>query len=101
MKKENEKYKALPAEMFHFETWINSTNPDFLNSYFENLLIESGFTIVSFTEHYFPVQGYTAVWLLAESHLAIHTFPNQQQTYIQISSCNQKKLEKLKYEIRN
>lgn len=99
MKKNTENYKALTAEMFHFETWISETNPVKLTPYFEELLKSCDFTIVSFTEHFFPVQGYTAVWLLAESHLAIHTFPDQQKTYVQISSCNQEKLELLKQNI--
>ena len=33
-------------------------------------------------------EGYTALWLLGESHFAIHTFPEEQKTYIELSSCN-------------
>ena len=39
-------------------------------------------------EHSFQPQGYTAIWLLAESHFAIHTFPEENKTYIELSSCN-------------
>ena len=91
-----EKYVALKAEMFHFEKWIAMTNPEILKATFRNLLKDSGFTIVNFTEHFFPVQGYTCVWVLAESHLAIHTFPQKYKSYIQISSCNKEKLESFK-----
>lgn len=94
-----EKYVSLKAEMFHFEKWISNINPGTLKSTFEVLLKNAEFTIVNFTEHFFPVEGYTCVWVLAESHLAIHTFPKNNKSYIQISSCNQKKLHLLKIAI--
>lgn len=39
-------------------------------------------------EHHFEPQGYTAVWLLAESHCALHTFPEENKAYVELSSCN-------------
>ncbi|MBU3012955.1 S-adenosylmethionine decarboxylase [Polaribacter vadi] len=96
-----EKYVSLKAEMFHFEKWISITNPETLKSNFNDFLVNSGFTIVNFTEHYFPIKGYTCVWVLAESHLAIHTFPQKNTSYIQISSCNLEKLEHFKTVLKN
>jgi S-adenosylmethionine decarboxylase len=95
-----EKYVALTAEMFHFEEWVSMSNPESLKSTFKNLLLASEFTIVNFVEHYFPTEGYTCVWVLAESHLAIHTFPKSETCYIQISSCNKEKLDVFKYKIK-
>ncbi len=86
-------YINLDAKMFNFETWVEDARADYLKSLFEDLLTKSGFNIVNFTEHYFPVQGYTCVWLLAESHMALHTFPKDNKTYVQLSSCNKEKLE--------
>ena len=43
--------------------------------------------MVKKVEHYFEVQGYTALWLLSESHFALHTFPEEHKMYIEISSC--------------
>ena len=50
-------------------------------------MIDSGFQILDKCEHYFPVQGYTGLWLLSESHFAIHTFPEEDKTYIELTSC--------------
>lgn len=44
-------------------------------------------------EHYFEPQGYTCLWLLSESHFAIHTFPEANKTYIELSSCNRQMYE--------
>ncbi len=92
------KFTEVAAEIYHVEQWLPITNPTALKATLGGFLRQSGFTIVNFTEHYFPVRGYTCVWLLAESHFAVHTFPSDQKTFVQLSSCNKSKaaiLEKL------
>lgn len=44
--------------------------------------------MLAVSEHHFSPQGYTCLWLLAESHLALHSFPEEAHTYIELSSCN-------------
>lgn len=44
--------------------------------------------MLAVTEHRFRPYGYTALWLLGESHFALHTFPECGRTYYEISSCN-------------
>ena len=56
-------------------------------SVIQESLTESGFTILNFVEHAFQPQGYTCLWLLGESHAAMHTFPEENKTYIELSSC--------------
>ena len=97
--KKKEEYKELEAEMFHYDQWITNVDPEDIKIEIEQLLNYCEFTIVNFTEHFFPVKGYTAVWLLAESHLAVHTFPDKYKTYLQISSCNNDKLQLLKQKL--
>ncbi len=89
-------YVALKAEMFNYDCWVHDVNEKSLIPDLERCLKMSGFTIVNFIDHTFPIQGYTCVWLLAESHLAIHTFPDQKKAFIQISSCNNDKLTRFK-----
>ncbi len=51
--------------------------------------------VVGFSEVCFQPHGYTAVWLLAESHFALHTFPEEGRTYCELSSCNRQKFAAL------
>lgn len=81
----------MNAEIFNYKTWISETEPSVLKVQLGELLRQSSFTILQFTEHHFEPHGYTAVWVLAESHLAIHTFPEASKTYIELSSCNEGK----------
>lgn len=93
------KYRNIEAKIYQFEQWVNVIDSNELKTFFTIALQQSGFTIIDFIEYEFPVKGYTCVWLLGESHLAIHTFPENHKSYIQISSCNDTKLEKLKTKI--
>jgi len=53
----------------------------------KKLLIDSNFGIEDKIEKHFEPFGYTGLWLLSESHFAIHTFPEENKTYIELSSC--------------
>lgn len=91
-----ETYIKTEAKIYSFKNWIENIDPDFLKVKYKEALEQAGFTILQFSEHYFPIQGYTCFWLLGESHLAIHTFPEEGKSYIELSSCNEYKLEKFK-----
>lgn len=80
--------------MFNYNSWIEETNPFELRKKYDNQLKESGFGVLSFVEYSFEPQGYTALWLLSESHFAIHTFPEEGKSYIELSSCIEKQYVK-------
>ena len=71
--------------------WLTITDYNTLVRLFEFLLKYADFEVLGFMEHHFHPQGYTAIWLLGESHLAIHTFDEDNKTYWELSSCNAEK----------
>ncbi len=77
----------MKAKMNKWSCWITETDPAALDDIFTGCLLEAGFKIVNQCEHYFTPYGYTKLWLLAESHLAVHTFPEENRTYVELSSC--------------
>lgn len=90
--KMNTTYKHIAAKIYNHSFWVSETSPEQLKTQFQQILEQSGFTIIQFSEHHFEHQGYTCFWLLAESHLAIHTFPESNTSYVELSSCNEEKL---------
>lgn len=78
----------MEARIDNYRVWVKGTNSELLKNATEQLIIDSGFSILNFVEHHFDPQGYTALWLLAESHCALHTFPEQEKSYLELSSCN-------------
>jgi S-adenosylmethionine decarboxylase len=51
---------------------------------------EQGLSIVNATKHAFDPQGMTAVVVLAESHVAIHTYPERGQIFMDAFTCGNK-----------
>ena len=84
----------MKSQIYNYSSWITETNPTELFDRFMILLNDSGFNVEDVIEKYFEPQGYTALFLLSESHFAIHTFPEQKETYIELSSCTKKPFDK-------
>jgi len=84
----------MKAEIFKHSQWIPETDPEILMFYFYTALQTAEFNVLDFMQHKFKPEGYTAIWLLAESHFAIHTFPEHRKSYIELSSCNLEKHNK-------
>ena len=78
----------MQAKIWNNSAWIQETNPTEIRKKYDALLKQAGFNILCFTDHHFTPQGYTALWLLTESHFAVHTFPEFGRSYIELSSCN-------------
>ena len=80
--------------MFKYSDWVTETNPRKLKKYYTNVLLKSNFELLDMLEKHFNPYGYTALFLLGESHFAIHTFPEQNKTYIELCSCVKKQFDK-------
>jgi len=64
---------------------INDT--EFLFKTLREGLEKEKFGILDFKEHRFEPQGYTVTFILSESHLAIHTYPEYNSIAFQIYTC--------------
>ncbi|TLX76113.1 spermidine synthase [Labilibacter sediminis] len=89
-------HKELPPRIFNLKGWIQLVDEIELKKLFANILSEAGFTILNESSHQFPLNGFTAFWLLAESHLALHTFTESGWCYVELSSCNTQKADLFK-----
>lgn len=81
--------KKEGTQIYNHQEWVSETNPELLVRQLRSILEKSGYTVVNFVEHHFSPQGYTCIWLLAESHLALHTFPEENKSYIELSGCRE------------
>ena len=83
----------MKAKIWNLSGWINHSDMNYLKTVFGDILKRSTFNVLNFSESEFDPYGYTALWLLSESHFAIHTFPEHAISYIELSSCNALKHE--------
>jgi len=79
------------AELHNYQCWIKESDPQMLKLELDLLLDQCDFEKLGFMEHHFQPQGYTCLWLLGESHLAVHTYPEHNKAYIELTSCVQEK----------
>lgn len=79
----------MKAQIWNFNKWMQETDAEKLAGEFDKLLLDSGFHVLATCNYFFQPQGFTKLWLLGESHFAIHTFPEERKTYIELSSCNE------------
>jgi len=62
-------------------------NPDFLIVLIESAARSSGATVLKTVHHKFEPQGVTALSLLSESHISIHTYPENGEAAVDIFCC--------------
>lgn len=84
----------MKAKIYNLKAWVTETDPDKLKEMLTNLLKTSDFTVLGFNDYHFKPYGYSALWLISESHLEVHTWPEEHKSYIELSSCNRVKQEK-------
>tara|TARA_B100000768_G_scaffold110096_1_gene102078 strand:- start:1113 stop:1469 length:357 start_codon:yes stop_codon:yes gene_type:complete len=70
------------------DIWLEKM-PDWqtLNGHCETALKKSNMNVLNGLVHQFEPQGTTAVWILAESHMALHTYPEQNFLAVDVFTC--------------
>ncbi|MDO4242989.1 MAG: S-adenosylmethionine decarboxylase [Actinomyces sp.] len=64
-------------------------DPSAIASFLDATACLSGLTAVASVEHRFEPQGVSAVLVLSESHVAIHSWPETGTAYITLTSCRE------------
>lgn len=77
----------MKAYMNNFNAWIKYEDENKLIVEIERELVNAGFHVLNKCEHFFKPHGYTGLWLLSESHFAIHSFPEEDKIYVELTSC--------------
>lgn len=75
---------AFKLENVQFE---NSTNLSLINEVLPQVSVMLSLTVLGKIDHQFYPQGYTAVLLLSESHVAVHTWPEDKYLVLELLSC--------------
>lgn len=83
----------MEAVIYEVSFWLPAEGIDVFGALGEQLQA-SGHTVLNTVSHQFEPQGYTCLWLLAESHCAMHTYPEHGTVYVQMSSCSYEKYQR-------
>ncbi|MGK7395199.1 MAG: S-adenosylmethionine decarboxylase [Candidatus Cyclobacteriaceae bacterium M3_2C_046] len=96
-----EEQQEIDQLMYNYQEWLSETDPKMLFYHLNTFLETCGYNILNFVEHHFEPEGYTCLWLLGESHLALHTFPDKGLTYLELSGCNREKNESFMNQVKS
>lgn len=83
----------MNAQIYEIAYWVDAYEPKELKKTLDAIINQANFTCLGFIDNTFSPQGYTGLWLLAESHLAVHTFPEEAKSYVQLSCCSEAKYQ--------
>lgn len=76
---------------YHYTLEIKSAkhldDGNWLENFFRTLLDSSQFNILNFVSHRFKGGGITGIFLLSESHLSYHTYPENNYMSIDLYTC--------------
>lgn len=86
----------MKAYMNNFNAWIKYEDEKELTKEIDRELVNAGFHVLGKCEHFFEPYGYTGLWLLSESHFAIHSFPEEDKIYVELTSCVDGPFDKFK-----
>lgn len=83
----------MKPKIWQYSAWVTMPldGDQDLHIALAKLISSSGHSVLEATSHEFTPQGLTALWLLQESHLALHTWPECGVAYVQLSSCSEEK----------
>lgn len=62
-------------------------DPVFVRTALDAVVALAGLTCVAEAEHRFSPQGVSIALVLAESHLAVHTWPEHSSAYVTLTTC--------------
>jgi S-adenosylmethionine decarboxylase proenzyme len=80
--------RHILAEFYGCDTNILNDS-ELIEAYMKQAAIECGATIVSSTFHTFNPHGVSGVVVIAESHLAIHTWPEYGYAAVDVFTCGE------------
>lgn len=64
-------------------------NPSGIKEILNNICDKYNFTILNTVDHEFDPHGFTLLYLLSESHISIHTFPELEYFALDIYTCRE------------
>ena len=79
--------KHLICDLTNIRNMTNLESMDKMHELLEDICSKYDFTILTKSQHQFEPQGLTILYMLSESHISIHTFPEKQYLALDIYTC--------------
>ena len=81
--------KHMICDIKNIQNYELLNNVSKIRCILDNICENYNFTILNKIEHEFQPQGLTILYLLSESHISIHTFPEREYFALDIYTCRE------------
>ena len=79
--------KHMICDLTNIRNATRLESMDSMHELLEDICAKYDFTILNKSQHKFEPQGITVLYMLSESHISIHTFPEQHYLALDIYTC--------------
>lgn len=79
--------KHMICDIKEIKNYELLNNSEKIRKLLDNICEKYNYTILNKIEHQFQPQGLTMLYLLSESHISIHTFPEREYFALDIYTC--------------
>ena len=79
--------KHMICDIKEIKNHILLNDIDLLKAFFDEICEKYNYTILTKSEYKFSPQGITILYMLSESHISIHTFPEHNYAAMDIYTC--------------
>lgn len=76
-------------------------SPDYIENIAQKIINNLSLTVVKKTSHLFHPKGVTLVYILSESHLAVHTWPEFSTVHLDLVTCGYRSLDQFKASVNS
>jgi len=97
----NSSGKHMICDIKEIKNYELLNNSEKIKTLLDNICEKYNYTILNKSEHQFQPQGLTMLYLLSESHISIHTFPEREYFALDIYTCRHYDDNKVYEEIYN
>ena len=84
---ENASGKHMICDIKEIKNYELLNNPEKIRGVLNRICEKYNYTILNKVEHIFQPQGFTLLYLLSESHISVHTFPEREYLALDIYTC--------------
>lgn len=81
--------KHMICDLTNIRNATRLESMDSMHELLEDICTKYDFTILTKSQHKFEPQGLTVLYMLSESHISIHTFPEQNYLALDIYTCRE------------
>jgi S-adenosylmethionine decarboxylase proenzyme len=91
--------KHMICDVKEIQNWTLLNDINRLKQFMDEICDKYNFTVINRAQHEFSPHGFTIVYLLSESHISVHTYPEHRYVAMDLYTCRDYQNNDVYYDI--